>query len=495
MNLIKLNHRRLRPTRITALTAAGLATIAATTAVTAPAGHADPTGTPTYRQLAGFGSRETAPVMDALSNAVTINGVKVLGSYNPHGQSTPVQTKADPACVYRYQPPLGGVPNFSGGGYDALVKEFVNAGAHGCVQFSRSSFVDPRPYAEYAVSLTYIPYAYDGTTFAVTGTSIIPRDLTFADLRAIYTCDPGYVGTGPNYTIRALLPENGSDTRNAWLRIMGISETDVQSGHLPCVSDQGSQGAYPPGDLRMLTSNTLMPISIASYNAQAAGVIPDVRGTATLGSIQGTAPDLASPAFPAAFGGYSFAVGSGSTIPSQVTRSDLVQIYHCDPAYVGTAPNYAVHPLLPKAGTAARAAWESAVNITDSQLAAGQYPCVSDTRLGVPIAENDGRVLDATSLVPMSISAYLAQAGGTVPDVRGSASLGMIDNVNPLTVNRNFAAGNEVDNVIATQYVNTAPYSTVFVGQNSLVCQNTAIIQRYGYGADPSCGNTTKQYD
>src|SRR5262249_52803385 len=154
----------------------------------------------------------------------------------------------------------------------------------------------------------------------------------------------------------------------------------------PCVSDRGPQGAYPAGDLRMLTDNTLMPISIASYNAQAAGVVPDLRGSGSLGSIQSTAPDVPSPAFPAAFGGYSFAVGRGTPVPNQMTRSALQQIYPCDPAYVGTAPNYAIHPLLPKAGTAARAAWESAVGITDAQLAAGQYPCVSDTHGGQPIA-------------------------------------------------------------------------------------------------------------
>src|SRR5215470_7282851 len=58
---------------------------------------ADPSGTPTYRQLAGVGSDTTQGVMNGLSQVVTINGVKVLGSYDAVG-STNVTTK-DPATT------------------------------------------------------------------------------------------------------------------------------------------------------------------------------------------------------------------------------------------------------------------------------------------------------------------------------------------------------------------------------------------------------------
>jgi ABC-type phosphate transport system substrate-binding protein len=301
--------------------------------------QADPVGSNIPRQLAGVGSDTTQGVMDAMSNAVTIGGVPVLGSYDAVGSST-ISPQAAAACQNMPR------PNGSGAGRTALLNS-LTAG-NGCLQFSRSSSLN---LTASSPSLTYVPFAVDAVTFAVTPGSSLPRTLTLADLHGIYTCDPNYVGTAPNYT---------------------------------------------------------------------------------------------------------------------------------------------VHPLLPQAGSGTRSFWETTVGITDADVVAGKYPCVSDTKNGKPIEEHDGRVLDDNSIAPFSIAQFIAQGAGTIADLRGSAVLGSINGNPSLLLNTGSAATREVYNVIPTANVGTAPWSTVFVGNTSLICQQNSIITQYGFGIDPNCGNTSK---
>ncbi|MFC1403802.1 MULTISPECIES: substrate-binding domain-containing protein [Streptacidiphilus] len=301
--------------------------------------QADPSGTPTYRQLAGVGSDTTQGVMNAMSNAITINGTKVIGSYDATGSAT-IATQSGAACQAVAR------PNGSGAGRTALLNSLT--AADGCLQFSRSSSLNTTASIP---GLTYVPYAIDAVTYAITPKSSIPRNLSLADLHSIYTCDPNYVGTAPNYSIHALLPQAGSGTRSFWETTVGISDTDVVSG---------------------------------------------------------------------------------------------------------------------------------------------KYPCISDTKNGKPIEEHDGRVLDDTSIAPFSIAQYIAQESGTITDLRGSALLGNIDGTPSLLLNTGATATREVYNVIPSSKVGTAPYSTVFVGGTSLICQQTSIIKNYGFGLDANCGDTSK---
>jgi ABC-type phosphate transport system substrate-binding protein len=318
---------------LAAAAAVGLLAVGAGTA------QADPVGQPTFRQLAGVGSDTTQGVMDAMSNAVTINGTPVIGSYDAVGSAT-INTQAAAACQGMTR------PNGSGAGRTALLNS-LGAG-NGCLQFSRSSSLN---LTAASPGLTYVPFAVDAVTYAITPSSVLPRTLSLTDLHGIYTCDPNYVGT---------------------------------------------------------------------------------------------------------------------------------------------APNFSIHPLLPQAGSGTRSFWETTVGIADADVVAGKYPCISDTKNGKPIEEHDGRVLDDTSIAPFSIAQYIAQGAGTIADLRGSALLGSINGVPSLLLNTGAAATREVYNVIPTTQVGTAPYSTVFAGSNSLICQQGSIIKSYGFGIDPNCGDTTK---
>ncbi|MFE9424493.1 hypothetical protein ACFYNO_16155 [Kitasatospora sp. NPDC006697] len=301
--------------------------------------QADPTGQPTYRALAGVGSDTTQGVMNAISNAVMLNGQKAIGSYDATGSAT-INTKADTHCQGLNR------PNGSGAGRTTLLAQ--QGLPYNCVDFSRSSSLD---LSAASTSLTYVPFAVDGVTYAVSAGSTLPMDLAVSDLHLIYTCDPGLMGAGPNYTY---------------------------------------------------------------------------------------------------------------------------------------------HPLLPQAGSGTRKFWESVVGITEADVAAGHYPCISDTKGGKPIEEHDGRVLDTNSLVPFSIAQYIAQESTVLADIRGTAQLGNINGVPSLLLNPGAAATRDVYNVIPTAKVATSPWSDVFVGPNSLVCQQSAIIKQYGFGVHTSCGDTSK---
>jgi ABC-type phosphate transport system substrate-binding protein len=300
---------------------------------------ADPTGTPTYRQLAGVGSDTTQDVMNAMATAITIGGVKVLGSYNATGSAT-IATKATAACAAVAR------PNGSGAGRTALLNSLT--AADGCLDWSRSSSLNVTASTP---GLTYIPYAIDGVSYAVTPASVVPRTLALVDLQAIYKCDPNYVGTAPNWAITPILPQSGSGTRSFWETQMGI---------------------------------------------------------------------------------------------------------------------------------------------TDANVTAGAYPCIiNGTKNGQIIEEHSGLALDDKSLVPFSIPQYNSQSYLIAADKRGSAILGTIGTTYPNLFNTSFSVKREVYNVIPTADVTVAPWSTVFVGATSLICTNTAVIQTYGFGLDPACGDTT----
>ena len=319
------------------LTAAGAFALVATV-LGASSAQADPSGAPTYRLLAGVGSDTTTPVMNALSNIITVNGTKVLGSYDATGSAT-IQTQSAADCVINR-------PNGSGAGRTALLASLANN--DGCLQYARSSSLNTA--ATGGAQLAYVPFAVDGVTYAVTNNSIVPRELTLAQLQAIYTCNPTYVGTGPNYSIVPMLPQPGSGTRSFWETEMGI---------------------------------------------------------------------------------------------------------------------------------------------TDAQVTANDYPCITDLSGGNLIEEENGEVLGQDNLIPFSIASWDAEESQTIGDVRGDSVLGVINGIASQAINTNFPVTREVYNVIPVSAETTAPTSTVFVGPTSLICANTATIEQYGFNLDPNCGSTS----
>jgi hypothetical protein len=237
---------------------------------------ADPQGAPTYRDLAGVGSDTTQDVVNALANDVTIGGTKVLGSYDAVG-STNIQTKATGCTIAR--------PNGSGSGRTALLTSLqANAGAgDGCLQFARSSSLDTTASTP---SLTYVPFATEAITYVVTSSSVVSRTLNLTDLQKIYTCDPGYVGTAPNWDVTPMLPQAGSGTRKYWEGQMGITDAAVNSGTYPCIINGAKNGqTYEEHTGTLVDDKSLAPFSLAQYNAQSTLVISDKRGRTVPGSI------------------------------------------------------------------------------------------------------------------------------------------------------------------------------------------------------------------
>ncbi|TCO62425.1 substrate-binding domain-containing protein [Actinocrispum wychmicini] len=241
--------------------------------------QADPTGDPTYRDIVGVGSDTTQSVMNGLADAITVNGVKVLGSYDAVGAS-PIITKdpaALPACSLTR-------PANSGEGVNALVA--AQDGSTNCVQFARSSSNNSANYP--GKNLTYVPFAVDAVTYVVRSDSTISKKLTTAQLKSIYNCTAPGVGT----TYKPLLPKFGSGTRNFFLQSLGLTNSATYTTQFPCVADKDGTGAdieENTGTFLTLPQH-LAPYSIAVYQSQVNGVAPSVQGKAVLSTLNGISP-------------------------------------------------------------------------------------------------------------------------------------------------------------------------------------------------------------
>ena len=239
--------------------------------------HADPVGAPTFRELAGVGSETTTPVMNALANdatALAIGGVRQVASYNATGSAT-VTTKdpaVNPNCTINR-------PNGSGAGRTALLAQ-LQAG-NNCLQFSRSSALD---LSAAAVQLTYIPFATESITFAISNTSNLPRSLTLAQLQGFFRC------TNPG-TYAAMLPQSGSGTRNFWITQMYVG--GVLPNPVPACVQNGvdeNNVLIEEHNGTQVNNSEIVPFSVAQWGSQTSGLIADVRGSTRLGQIDGTNP-------------------------------------------------------------------------------------------------------------------------------------------------------------------------------------------------------------
>ncbi|RJQ76290.1 hypothetical protein D5S17_18685 [Pseudonocardiaceae bacterium YIM PH 21723] len=247
---------------------------------------ADPSGTPTYRDIAGVGSDTTQDVVNGLADSITVGGTKVLGSYDASGSAT-ITTK-DPAvnanCTLNR-------PSGSGAGVTALVNS-LDAG-NGCLQFARSSSNNSGNYV--GKNLTYVPFAVDGLTYAVRSDSAISKKLTLAQLTLIYNCQGG-----ANYI--PLLPQFGSGTRAFFLSKLQIADSATlvgSTGHT-CLKDTDVNGQpiLENTGTYLTDPKHVAPYSIAQYQSQAYGVIADVRAKAILASADGVAPTSLNTSVP-----------------------------------------------------------------------------------------------------------------------------------------------------------------------------------------------------
>ncbi|WP_084467301.1 substrate-binding domain-containing protein [Actinokineospora inagensis] len=241
--------------------------------------QADPTGPPTYRDLVGVGSDTTQTVLNGLADSVTVNGVKVLGSYDARG-SAQIVTKdpaTNPACSIAR-------PENSGGGVTALQND-IQAGTN-CVQFARSSSNS----AATNPNLKFIPFAVDALTYAVRSDSSVPKKLTKLQLTAIYTC--------ANTAFKPLAPQFGSGSRSFFVKnVMPSGTVDSATlfgvgGQYSCVNDKDAsgEGIQEHVGTYLTDVKNLVPYSIAVYNSQVYGNAPAAQGKAVLGTIDNVQP-------------------------------------------------------------------------------------------------------------------------------------------------------------------------------------------------------------
>jgi ABC-type phosphate transport system substrate-binding protein len=243
---------------------------------------ADPSGAPTFRDLAGVGSVTTQNVMNGFSDAIVVNGNKVLGSYDGTG-SPQISTKdpaTSPACTINR-------PSGSGNGVNALIASMQ--ANDGCLQFARSSANNSASHP--GAGLTYIPFAVDAVAYAIRSDSTISKRLTVAQLQAVYNCN---AATLANF--KPLLPQFGSGTRQFFLQQLGFTDTAdfvTQPTHT-CVSQVDTTGAPLVENTGTLITDpkNIVPYSIADWLAQTNGTVQDVHGKTILGQINGIAPTV-----------------------------------------------------------------------------------------------------------------------------------------------------------------------------------------------------------
>lgn len=294
--------------------------------------QADPTvpvgGNAYDRPLHGEGSDTTDYVMGGMAEAVESGGQKLLASWDAKSSEgfttrSPANTLPGSNCTYSGNPTPdnavyveGKRANGSGNGAKAL-RDAFNAGpagpqeTNGCLDFARSSSL-PSIGNLGTLPVNAIPLATDGLAFVRTSASLIPKQLTKAQLQAAYHCTFGNFKNNTNpasaTNFKALIPQAGSGTRKDWLSVVGITEQNLTDGLYPCVTDQADLAQRRPAndpnsqpiqehDSRAVNNFAIAGVSIAQWIAQKGGAAADVQGAAVMGTIKSTGTD-ASVTYP-----------------------------------------------------------------------------------------------------------------------------------------------------------------------------------------------------
>jgi ABC-type phosphate transport system substrate-binding protein len=180
---------------------------------------------------------------------------------------------------------------------------------------------------------------------------------------------------------------------------------------------------------------------------------------------------------------FTYAVAKDSDIPRDLTLADVRSIYKCE------VPG--ITPYIPQAGSGTRQYWLGQMEITEAQVLS-TYTCIKDVKNGSIVQEHDGRVLtEGDEIVPFSIANFVAQGAGVQADLRGIADLANLDGKSALSASSTTTLKRDVYNMVPTSKIGTAPWSTVFVGSGSLICQQSATIQQYGFAPAANCGSTS----
>jgi len=289
-----VNSKKLLGTLVSAGT-----TVAMLTVVGVGVAHADPVPTGN-RQIAMVGSDTTTPVMNALANdasALAIGGTRMVASFNATGSAT-IDTHGGtiPACTAVPR------PDGSSAGRDAYLASLnANGGAgDGCIQGFRSS---SNGSGTFSPSLTYVPYATEAISFAITNVSNFPKNIPLtgtSSIQGFFRCTaPNLVGGTVPYKV--MLPQNGSGTRSYWtgsavVDYAGAGITLPASGPVSgaaCIENGADENGVTIQEHngQQVNNSEIVPFSVAQWGSQASGVITsDVRGATRLGQVNSTNP-------------------------------------------------------------------------------------------------------------------------------------------------------------------------------------------------------------
>lgn len=251
----------------------------------APA-YADPSS---QKSLSGTGSDTTQDVMSGVASAVP-----AIGSYDAIGSAT---ITVNGVTFNR--------PSGSSAGVRALsssIRGIAYAGTVlpvGTLQWARSSSLGSQSGTE----LTYIPFARDAVTIAMSASSDFPKDVALGaagQASNLFTLRNIYLGTvtsfidsaGNTVTIRPLLPQVNSGTRQFWVSALGTTESALTAGGK--ATDLGNTVQEHDGSF-LTTDGDIAPFSVGQYIAQGnhrtlPTTITERRGNIVLGSIDTIKP-------------------------------------------------------------------------------------------------------------------------------------------------------------------------------------------------------------
>jgi ABC-type phosphate transport system substrate-binding protein len=226
--------------------AAGIAATAAVAMVasTAVPALADPPGEihPAAFAIVGVGANTDENLFNALTGSYNAT-IAHPSAAHPHVYSFNATLPGSTSTAIQHIEPKIGCsattvrPNGSGAGLKTLDQN-TKDGKTGdyCIDFARSSSsrstTAPAPGKG---GVSYVALATDAVTYATRDTgatktvpaTYAPKNLTLAQLKAIYTCkdlnwSQGGLG-GPNQPIKAYLPQTSSGTYSFWIKKLGIT--------------------------------------------------------------------------------------------------------------------------------------------------------------------------------------------------------------------------------------------------------------------------------
>lgn len=223
--------------------------------------------------------------------------------------------------------------------------------------------------------------------------------------------------------------------------------------------------------------------SLQANSGAGDGCLDFARSSSARGSFT-SSPDMVYVPF--AVDAVTFSVRSDGNVPKQLTLAQVISIFKCGSA--------SIKPVLPQSGSGTRSFWLSTIGVTEGDITAGTYPCLTGAGTAASRSyqqEHDGRALQKDEIMPFSIAQWQSQATAVVTDVRGKAVLGVIDGKAPTVIDSDFGVKRDVFNIIPASKLATSPTSDVFVGSNSLICQQTATIKKFGFATNANCGDTS----